>query len=145
VAFQRILIATDFSEHSDAAARRGLEVAAAFGSEVLFLHVFDVSQLPIISAYPYYYGHINQQMVDDLRKRAEDLLEAFASKHDPSGNGKRRMVAGAPGTLIVEEAVAMGADLIVMGASGIGRVHELLGSVVHQVVRESKIPVLTVR
>ena len=145
VPFRTILIATDFSEHSDAAARCGLRVAEAFGSSVLFLHVFDVSQLPIINAYPYYYGRLNQEMVDEMRERAEAALGEFVKKHAGTRSVERKMVAGKPASQILELARERGVDLIVIGTTGMGRVRELLGSVVHAVVRESRVPVLTVR
>ena len=145
VPFRRVLVATDFSACSDRAAECGLRVAERFGAEVLFLHVFDVSNLPIISAYPYYYGQVNQQMVDDMQARAEAALEAFVKKH---GQGRatveRKMVAGRPARQILEHGVAWRAELVVMGAHGIGKVRELLGSVVHAVVRQARCPVLTV-
>ena len=143
--FRTILIATDFSEHSDAAARCALRVANAFQSDVLFLHVFDVSQLPIINAYPYYYGQVNQQMVDEMRERASAALGEFVKKHAGDQKVERHMVAGKPANQILEMASQRRVDLIVIGTSGMGRVRELLGSVVHAVVRESKVPVLTVR
>lgn len=143
--FRTILIATDFSEHSDAAARCGLRVAKAFQSDVLFLHVFDVSQLPIINAYPYYYGQVNQQMVDEMRERASAALGEFVKKHAGEAKVERHMVAGKPAQQILEMASQRRVDLIVIGTTGMGRVRELLGSVVHAVVRESKVPVLTVR
>ena len=143
--FRTILIATDFSEHSDAAARCGLRVANAFQSDVLFLHVFDVSQLPIINAYPYYYGQVNQQMIDEMRQRASAALAEFVKKHAGEQKVERQMVAGKPAQQILEIASQRRVDLIVMGTTGMGRVRELLGSVVHAVVRESKVPVLTVR
>ncbi|HJZ86416.1 MAG TPA: universal stress protein [Polyangia bacterium] len=142
--FRRVLIATDFSEYSDEAARCGLKVAEAFGGEVMFLHVFDVRHLPIISAYPYYYGQVNQQMVDDMRARGEEALAAFVKRHVGERPAERRMVSGAPALQILEQATAWGADLIVIGSRGSGRVHELLGSVVHKVVREARCPVLAV-
>ena len=143
--FRTILIATDFSEHSDAAARCGLRVANAFQSDVLFLHVFDVSQLPIINAYPYYYGQVNQTMIDEMRTRASAALGEFVKKHAGEQKVERQMVAGKPAQQILEIASQRHVDLIVMGTTGMGRVRELLGSVVHAVVRESKVPVLTVR
>jgi nucleotide-binding universal stress UspA family protein len=145
VPFRTILIATDFSEHSDAAARCGMRVASAFQSDVLFLHVFDISQLPIINAYPYYYGAVNQELIDDMRQRANAALAEFVKKHVGDAAVERKMVAGKPAQQILEIAAQRRVDLIVMGTTGMGRVRELLGSVVHAVVRESRVPVLTVR
>ena len=144
MAFRRVLIATDFSDCSDAAAAEGIRVADAFGADVLFLHVFDVGHLPIISAYPYYYGQINQQMVDDMRVRAEEALATFAKKHAAARAADHRMVVGAPAAQILEQAKSWGASVIVIGSHGIGKVRELLGSVVHTIVRQAPCPVLSV-
>jgi len=122
-----------------------MRVASAFQSDVLFLHVFDISQLPIINAYPYYYGAVNQELIDDMRQRANAALAEFVKKHVGDAAVERKMVAGKPAQQILEIAAQRRVDLIVMGTTGMGRVRELLGSVVHAVVRESRVPVLTVR
>jgi len=139
-----VLIATDFSDCSDEAAAEGIRLADAFGADVLFLHVFDVGNLPIISAYPYYYGQINQQMVDDMRVRAEEALAGFVRKHAATRSAQHKMVVGAPAAQILEQARSWGASVIVIGSHGIGKVRELLGSVVHTIVRQANCPVLTV-
>jgi nucleotide-binding universal stress UspA family protein len=144
VPFRRILVPTDFSDHADEAARCALRLAQAFQAELAFVHVFDVSNLPIISAYPYYYGQLNQQMIDDMRTRAEAALEAFVERH-AAQDRERKMVVGRPANQILEQARQWPAELIVMGTSGMGRVRELLGSVSHAVVRQAPCPVLTVR
>jgi nucleotide-binding universal stress UspA family protein len=147
VPFRRILCPTDFSDHASAAADCCLRVAEAFGAHVLFLHVFDVTNLPIITAYPYYYGQANQEMVDDMQTRAEEALAIFVAQKTVSAKGfqfDRRMVTGRTATQILEQAELERIELIVMGTSGMGRVRELLGSVVHKVVREAHCPVLTV-
>jgi nucleotide-binding universal stress UspA family protein len=144
--FRCILLATDFSDHAIEAARVSVELATAFDSRLVFLHVFDVGALPIINAYPYYYGQINQQMVDDMRVRAESALGAFADQHKGARTVERTMVVGRPAGQIIEQAQALSADLIIMGARGIGKVQEiLLGSVVHKVVGHAPCPVLTVQ
>jgi nucleotide-binding universal stress UspA family protein len=144
--FRCILLATDFSDHAIEAARVSVELATAFDSRLVFLHVFDVGALPIINAYPYYYGHVNQEMVDDMQVRAESALGAFTDQHRGGRAVERMMVVGRPPTQIIEQAQALAADLIVMGTRGIGKVQELiLGSVSHKVVGHAHCPVLTVQ
>ena len=56
-----------------------------------------------------------------------------------------RVVTGDPATVIVNSAVELGGDLIVIGDRGLRGFRGLFGSVARAVIRESKVPVLVVR
>jgi nucleotide-binding universal stress UspA family protein len=59
---------------------------------------------------------------------------------------KTRIREGSPRTGVLDTARDVGADLIVMGTHGrSGLAHIFFGSVAEHVVRQSQIPVLTVR
>jgi nucleotide-binding universal stress UspA family protein len=57
-----------------------------------------------------------------------------------------RLTAGRPDAEIVDWAEEIGADLIVMGSRGVGRVRRaLFGSVSNSVVRHAHCPVMVIR
>jgi nucleotide-binding universal stress UspA family protein len=63
-----------------------------------------------------------------------------------SGKVTSRLLIGKPGDAIIAEASEGRFNLIVIGDRGLGGLKELLlGSVSHQVVNESTIPVLVVK
>ncbi len=83
----------------------------------------------------------------ELEKTLNGRLETFARKH--FGDKLRcniSIVRGEPAGAILRAVEDLGADLIVMathGHTGLNRL--LLGSVTERVVRESPVPVLTIR
>lgn len=56
-----------------------------------------------------------------------------------------RVVTGDPATVVVNSAIELGADLIVIGNRGLRGLRGLFGSVAKSVIRDSKVPVLVLR
>ncbi len=56
-----------------------------------------------------------------------------------------RVVTGDPATVVVNSAVELGGDLIVIGNRGLRGLRGLFGSVAKSVIRDSKVPVLVLR
>jgi nucleotide-binding universal stress UspA family protein len=136
--FETILIPVDGSQYAERAARRGFEIASAFGSHVHLVCVADTGplanyQLPgeHESAAEAITGRA-EAVVEELRTRAPEGIEVTTAT--PTGSAK---------TEIVEYGDSIDADLIVMGSRGRGGVERLmLGSVTEHVVRVSDIDVL---
>lgn len=128
----RILLATDFSPHADAALPHARRFAAAFGAE---LHVLNVvvpygPSSPLLEEYP---GEGN------ARSAMESLSAEGVSVHRAVIRG----IAAAPS--ILQYADDQDVDLIVMGSHGRRGVRRmLLGSVTEEVLRAGRWPVLTV-
>lgn len=80
--------------------------------------------------------------VEAARGRLEECAQCV-----PSGVKRELAVEiGEPGALIIAAPQRLGADLVVMATHGRrGLKHLVLGSVAERVVRESTVPVLTVR
>jgi len=85
---------------------------------------------------------------------SEDLLEILREQAHKHMGGLKALIPDAetfvreasPRTVIVEVALELNCQLIVLGTHGrAGLAHLLLGSVAEYVVRHSKVPVLTVR
>jgi nucleotide-binding universal stress UspA family protein len=147
--FERILIATDGSKHSERAAEAGIEMARLYGSAVTALFVVDIGKeyAPL--------GDLISKVADDLiagirsnlhsqGDQATKRVEEIAEKAGIAVNIK--ITEGYPAEDIIRIAKEGDMNLIVMGGIGAtGLERFLLGSVADKVVRSSKIPVLVVR
>jgi nucleotide-binding universal stress UspA family protein len=139
-------VPTDFSDTSDAALEAARDFAAAHGASLHLLHVFEDIYAATAFA-PEVYGVVPLEV---RQSALEAARKALAARILPDDEARFRVtteiVTGNPGRSIVEQAVVLGADLIVMGTHGrSGVVHLLLGSVTEKVIRTAPCPVLTVR
>lgn len=144
IALKRILVATDFSDASEAAVRYGRALAEAFGAALDVLHVMED---PFIFA-PTSEGYLPPpHYFDELEKAARDRLEQVIPPADrPKLKAKLAIKKGSPFVEIVRYAKDADIDLVVMGTHGRGPIaHMLMGSVAEKVVRKAPCPVLTVR
>jgi len=121
----RVMLATDGSHHSIAAARSIAERPWPEGSEVRVISVVDTS-IPAME--PWY---VQPEVIDSIqRERSKQAREAIsAAEKILSGAGLRtstHMPVGAPKAAIVDEARLWAADLVVVGAHGIGAIERLL-------------------
>jgi nucleotide-binding universal stress UspA family protein len=136
----RVLVATDGSEGSKAATEWLGAFPLPHGSEILVLAVANlptaVLAIPPVSAY-------DQAVVDAARGTAEDARARLATRWPAT---EARVVDGDPRILITQHAEEWHADLIVVGARGLGAVSGfLLGSVSSAVVHHAHCPVLVVK
>jgi nucleotide-binding universal stress UspA family protein len=143
----KILLATDGSEDAALAVTTAVGFARSTGSE---LHVLTVG-----AGYPAYDVRV-PEVVKELRKQAEDVLEEQVNKIEQSGGkvaqAHVRLAEGHPGIEhhpsddIVRLAEEEGVGLIVVGSRGLGRMRRaLMGSVSDSVVRHAHCPVLVAR
>lgn len=142
--FRHLLIPTDGSEASVAAARLGFRVAQAFRAHVDVLYVIDLLLCEELQRF-------DQREVDEihaeLREHGEryvDVLRDEADRLELSVEGDVRR--GDPFEEIVAWAREREADLIVMGHVGRRpRTKVLLGSVAERVVEFAPCPVMVVK
>jgi len=137
---KRILVATDFSEGSDAALESAIDLAAGSGAvlEILYVLELEVEQFPFALApdddRSALLSHINRE----LARRADLAAKEGVTCHTKS-------VDGNAAAEIVKHGHDIGADLIVVGTHGRrGLAHALLGSVAQRVVQRAARPVLTI-
>jgi nucleotide-binding universal stress UspA family protein len=117
-----ILLPTDFSDTSRAAAHIARAYAAALAANVHLLHVAEIGE-----------------------QATTALLGTEAEGFGPRTAVTTAVRFGDPAHAIVEYARSQGIDLIVMGTHGrTGVTRALLGSVTERVVRLAPCPVLTV-
>jgi nucleotide-binding universal stress UspA family protein len=146
VTLKHLLVATDFSEPSEAAFLYGREFAARFGATLHLLHVAPNVLIGNLAADNYFASapEIQKEVEDDARGRLHHML----IDTDRSGPTSIPVVltASSPALAIVEYAKDHEIDMIVMGTHGRGALGRLvMGSVAERVVRLAPCPVLTVR
>ena len=146
IALKNILVATDFSEPSDAALTYGRALARTFKATLHVVHIIDGPSAVVYGAEAYAVSmpEIQAQIEAAARAQLDDLL----LDNDPQPLPVRRVLltASAPAAAIVDYAGREQIDLIVTGTHGRGGVaHLLMGSVAERVVRTAPCPVLTVR
>ncbi|MCZ6801139.1 MAG: universal stress protein [Nitrospirae bacterium] len=140
----QVLLAVDGSKHSNDAAEaiRGL----ASIKSLTVLHVLDLPRL----SYPMLGPDIAQDLAmiveQAMREEGANVLKrtmSHLSYHATPIN--KRLEEGAPSELILSVAQDMEADLIILGARGVGQIQELvLGSVSHRVLGHAHCPVFLV-
>jgi nucleotide-binding universal stress UspA family protein len=143
--FDVILCPVDFSEISANALRYAAQLATCGKGRVVAAYA------SWFEAPPYF----TESMVEDLQRQfseaareAEHSLTSFVNSTlgEAAGAVEIRVVEGSPVDAIQKMAVDVHADLIVMGTHGrTGLNRWMLGSVAERVLRQSPVPVLTVR
>jgi len=143
---RKILVPTDGSDMSMAAAIPARKLALLFGSQVVALHV----HVPYVSPGPVLPGMEGPSPALPVEAPASDedpVTEKLAKRFEQAGVAvTRRTVTGDPAASILDLSFEAGVDLIVLathGRSGITRF--MLGSVAERVLRHATVPILLVR
>ena len=134
----RILVATDFSHHADNALQWARSLAQALGAKVILLHVVDVFSMAVTGGV-----RTGLDPLSMLREAAHKCMEELKASIP---DAETVVHEASPRPAIVDAALELNCQMIVMGTHGrSGLEHLVLGSVAEYVVRNSKVPVLTVR
>lgn len=143
--FQHILCPVDESPAALEAARVALDLARKYGARLRLLHVVPVHLLDLLSnrvsmaELDLLPREVEKRLVTEGQRLLEDLREALGAGEEVSCV----QLEGVPGEVICAE--AEGADLVVMGSRGRGRLSGLLvGSVSQYVLSRCGKPVLIV-
>lgn len=134
-----ILVPVDFEGASMRALEVAKELGSSLGAEVVLAHIYQVPMFTYPGLEPALLPTFTVE-VSNAAKRAVEQLAA-------STGGLRALLReGDPATEIIAAARELGARMIVMGTHGRGGLaHLFLGSVAEKVMRESDVPVMTVR
>lgn len=138
MSFERILLPTDGSPASEAAAERAIELASESGAALHVLHVLELLALP--------FEH-SEALRTTLASEAAEFVDGVAARARDAGvrevDGTVRK--GRPYETILEVVEERGCDLIVMGSRGrSGHRPDVLGSVTVRVLQHSPVEVLVV-
>ena len=143
---EKLLVPVDFSKSSEMAFRYAKFLAEKFSAGIHLLHVVDKRYVQRIAELN---GESEEEVSRKLSLQAKEKLEVFLSKNDCEGLADERNVAvGIVFQTIALKALALGADLIVMGGHGRvgdGQIDKIFfGSAAERVVRLLPCPVLCV-
>ena len=146
ILLKKILVATDFSEPSDAALAYGRQLARAFGAGLTVFHAAEnlASRGYGSEGFVFIEPEFQSQVEAAARQRARALL----SDEDRRELRAEAVVVTAisPAAAIADYARREQIDLIIVGTHGrSGVAHLMMGSVAERVVRTAPCPVLTVR
>ena len=143
--YQKVLLATDFSEASERAARCLSEIAFAEGAAIHLTNVFDTPAVPLMTRAGSTTSQISIYLLERSRESAAKLadfdtrMQLGAAAHYP------KLAKTTAGRIICETAKDTGADLIVVGTQGLTGIRRfVLGSVAEEVLRLSEVDVLAV-
>ncbi|MGZ8247271.1 universal stress protein [Methylomagnum sp.] len=142
MAYRHILLAVDFSEHSERAVAKAQELARGDGAELSVIHV--VEYLPTLDSsfgpIAPFDAELTEQLIDSGRKRLGELADRLGVP-----DHRRWIEMGSPKTEIIRIAEEQKADLIVLGSHGRHGLARLLGSTASSVIHHAGCDVLAVR
>ncbi len=153
---QKILYATDLEEHARPVFRYAVSLAERYSATIVLLHVIEPlspsAQSLVSSVLPEGMPEsLRKEGMQRVRNKIEDRLKQFCKDElgmepdDCRVIADARVAEGRIAASILAQAADVKAELIVMGTHGRTGVSELfLGSVAHQVVHRSRLPVLLV-
>lgn len=141
----RILVAYDFSETSEAALQQAIVLARRSNAEVHLLHV--VESFSITSSISQAFSKSQSEFEAKIGEQAEEKLRETARR--ASGASFRPfhpiLEKGKTHKVVVSTAEKLNADLIIIGAHGVSGVQEfLVGSNTNKVVMNAGCPVISV-
>jgi universal stress protein A len=138
----KVLVPTDFSNHSDQALQWGASLAGKYAAQMLLLHVIPPAVEEVSAR-----GSASEEAIMDLEAKVEArLYEIISQELQESLPVDVKIAVGKPAEEILRVAHEEAVDLIVMGTHGhTGLTHVLLGSTAETVLRNAPCPVFTVR
>ncbi|SEB43122.1 Nucleotide-binding universal stress protein, UspA family [Paenibacillus sp. GP183] len=144
--FSKVLVAYDGSNLSKKALDKAIAIVKEkydylVAPQLIVMHVIQApSYSYAASAAPYYFSNVSHMETDTK------VLDEVKFKIPSTLNVIYVTSRGQPAHSILEYAHENNCDLIVMGSRGLGAIREFfLGSVSHNVVQNSKVPVLVVK
>ncbi len=141
--YEHILVPTDGGEPATAALEHALELASIHDATIHACYVIDTTTSPLVVSKAEVRATL-REVGEDAAGQAFDDAAALAESYDAALETHLR--EGKPVEAILDAVDEIDADLVVMGTHGReGVSRRLLGSVAERVIRESPVPVLTVR
>ncbi len=144
--FTRILCAIDFSDTSLRAFEYALSLAEEQNAQLTLAHVVEVALAPQSEVA----GRVETRTLDAyvtgaVEARSEQLQRIVPDSARAYCTIESTVAVGKAHREILRIALERQSDIIVLGAHGFGVTQLLFGSTAHQVVRQARCPVLTVR
>jgi len=139
--YNRILVPTDGSREGRRAIGHAIDLAEAHGATVTTLYVINTvsyNGVPMESSWQ----SVSTLLTSDAQAALDEVVDIGAER---GVTVETEIIEGSPSREIMQAAETHDCDLIVMGTHGRGGLNRLLlGSVTEKVVRDARVPVLTV-
>ena len=146
MSIKKILWASDGSKESLDALRWAEMFASRSGAKVIALHVVERSSSSGFKASERPKEDVSLVDRESITKETERVRRVGTSLEKKAIEVETRVAKGVPYQEIIKAAQSQGADLIAMGKRGLNLWNKmLLGSTTTRVLREVRVPVLTVR
>ncbi|WP_027135423.1 universal stress protein [Geminicoccus roseus] len=130
---KRLLLATDLSPRSELALARALRLARQHGAQLRVCHVVD-DALP---------AHLAEAQKAAAETILQERIQTLGG--DVAATVSLAIAAGRPEAVILQEATASGAELIMLGVHHGVAPTMFRGSTAERVIRQGRLPVLVVR
>jgi len=149
----KLLVGVDLSESTEKIMAKVEEIATALSAKVWLLHTTkaEPADLYLAAQQPDTIGlEADPQIIRDALARRfhteHRQIQEIADRMREAGlDATALFVEGAAIETILKEASKLGADMIVIGSHGRGRMHQLLlGSVSEGIVHKSECPILVI-
>ncbi len=145
---RKILLPTDFSEHSTLAKKYAFSLAMEYKAEILALHVIEnIAELSFLTGIEMPGYNAALIYYNDLLKLSQKRIKEICDDASSKGiNIKEQIICGNPRHEILNVAKSESVDMIVIGTHGRrGFSRFIHGSVAEAVVRHSPCSVLSVK
>ena len=146
IVLKKIMVATDFSEPSNAALAYGRQLARTFGAGLTLFHAAD--NMAARAAGGDGFAFTDPVLQTEIEEMARNKAGSLISDEDRDQLRAEAVVVTAvsPAAAIADYARREQVDLIIVGTHGRGALaHLVMGSVAERVMRTAPCPVLTVR
>lgn len=143
--YKQVLVAADFSEHSERVVEKAVEIVKQ--SDAASLHLVHIVEIPVypvlediaVMGMPGLWDEsVTETLLQASQKKLQQIAEAYSIE-------QTHLVAGIPATDIVNYASQINADLIVVGSHGASGIKRLIGSTAHAIINDADCDVLSVK
>ncbi|MFB9279587.1 universal stress protein [Cohnella cellulosilytica] len=141
--FNHILVPYDGSEPAGRALDKAIQLARRdTGTRITVAHVINL--LPVAIGDMTFAQPESYQ--EEVRKQGEQIIENVKQQVGELPGSDVVILAGSPASAILDYAESSACDLIIIGSRGLGAFRELMvGSVSHNVILHSPIPVMVMK
>ena len=141
-----IIVPTDFSDYSDLAFQKALDLAEACDAKIYLSHV--VADAPDIFALDRFDKEGQKKIMKDLEKQSKEYFEEQIKKFPQAQkvDVETKVLRGIPSKEILSLQKKLSADMVVIATHGQTAFEEFLwGNTASKIIRYSKCSVLVVR
>jgi nucleotide-binding universal stress UspA family protein len=141
-----IIVPTDFSDYSDLAFQKALDLAEACNAKIYLVHV--VADAPDIFKLDRFNVEGQKKIMKDLEKQCKDSFEQQIDKFPPARkvDTETAVLRGVPSREIIDMQKKINADMVVIATHGQTAFEDFLfGNTASKIIRYSKCSVLVVR